>query len=78
MTMENLRNVLRAAGGALSDLVRLDRFIVDQAKNQDAINATMKKYMGDHIATSTSVEIVRLATDPRLVLELTAVAVVPE
>ena len=78
MAMENLRNVLQAAGGELSDIVRLDRFIVDQAKNQDAINATMKKYMGDHIATSTSVEIVRLATDPRLVLELTAVAVVPE
>lgn len=29
-------------------------------------------------AVSTSVEIVRLATDPRLVLELAAVAVVPE
>jgi 2-iminobutanoate/2-iminopropanoate deaminase len=78
MAMENLRNVLQAAGGDLEDIVRLDRFIVDQAKNQDAINATMKKYMGDHLATSTSVEIVRLATDPRLVLELTAVAVVPE
>lgn len=78
MTMENLRNVLQAAGGELSDIVRLDRFIVDQAKNQDAINATMKEFMGGHIPTSTSVEIVRLATDPRLVLELTAVAVVPE
>jgi hypothetical protein len=38
----------------------------------------MARYMGDHRPASSSVEIVRLATDPRLVLELEAVAVVPE
>jgi len=76
--MENLRNVLKAAGGDLGDIVQLNRFIVDLDKNQDAINATMKRYMGVHVSTSTSVEIVRLATDPRLVVELAAVAVVPE
>ena len=76
--MENLLNVLKAAGGDLGDIVQLNRFIVDLDKNQDAINATMKRYMGDHVSTSTSVEIVRLATDPRLVVELAAVAVVPE
>ena len=76
--MQNLRNVLKAAGGDLGDIVQLNRFIVDLDKNQDAINATMKRYMGDHVSTSTSVEIVRLATDPRLVVELAAVAVVPE
>ena len=76
--MENLLNVLKAAGGDLGDIVQLNRFIVDLDKNQDAINATMKRYMGGHVPTSTSVEIVRLATDPRLVVELAAVAVVPE
>jgi enamine deaminase RidA (YjgF/YER057c/UK114 family) len=78
MTMENLLKVLKAAGGELTDVVRLTRFIVDQDKNQDAINAVMARYLGDHRPASTSVEIVRLATDPRLVLELEAVAVVPE
>ncbi len=78
MTMENLRKVLRAAGGELTDIVQLFRFIVDQEGNQDAINAVMARYLGDHRPASTSVEIVRLATDPRLVLELAAVAVVPE
>jgi len=78
MAIENLRAVLQAAGGDLSDIVRLDRFMVDQAKNQDAVNRTMKEYFGDHLVTSTSVEIVRLATDPRLILELTAVAIIPE
>lgn len=78
MTMENLRRALKAAGGDLTDIVRLTRFMVDQDKNQDAINRVMARYLGDHRPASTSVEIVRLATDPRLVLELEAVAVVPE
>ena len=76
--MQNLRNVLEAAGGDLGDIVQLNRFIVDLDKNQDAINAMMKRYMGDHVPSSTTVEIIRLATDPRLVVELAAVAVVDE
>lgn len=77
MTMENLRQVLAAAGGELTDIVQLIRFIVDQDRNQDAINRVMAKHLGDHRAASTSVEVVRLATDPKLVLELQAIAVVP-
>jgi hypothetical protein len=38
----------------------------------------MAEHLGDHRAASTTVEVVRLATDPRLVLELQAIAVVPE
>lgn len=78
MTMENLKTVLEASGGQLSDIVQLIRFMVDQDRNQDAINRVMAGYMGDHRASSTSVEVVRLATDPRLVLELQAIAVVPD
>lgn len=78
MTMENLLRVLKAAGGELTDIVRVTRFMVNQEKNQDAINRVMARYFGHHRPASTSVEIVRLATDPRLVLELEAVAVIPE
>lgn len=78
MTMDQLQAVLHAAGGELSDIVQLFRFIVDMDKNQDAINATLGRYFGNHRPVSTTVEIVRLATDPRLVLELAAVAVVAE
>lgn len=78
MTMENLREVLRAAGGDLEDIVQLFRFIRDIDTNQDAINRVMAEYMGDHRSTSTTVEVSRLATDPRLVVELTAVAVVQD
>ena len=76
--MNNLRRCLQAAGGDLEHIVQLFRFIQDLARNQDAINRVMAEYLGDTLPTSTTVEVVRLATDPRLVLELTAVAVVPE
>jgi len=78
MAMANLQAVVEAAGGTLTDIVQLTRFIVDEDKNQDAINRVMGKWFGDHRAASTSIEIVRLATDPKFVLELEAVAVVPE
>jgi 2-iminobutanoate/2-iminopropanoate deaminase len=78
MAMENLKTVVEAAGGSLTDIVQLIRFMVDQDRNQDAINRVMTDYLGDHRAASTSVEVVRLATDPRLVLELHAVAVVAD
>lgn len=76
MTMENLKSVLEASGAGLGDIVQLIRFMVDQDRNQDAINRVMARYLGDHRSSSTSVEVVRLATDPRLVLELQAIAVV--
>jgi enamine deaminase RidA (YjgF/YER057c/UK114 family) len=78
MAMENLRTALQAAGGELTDIVQLFRFIVDMGKNQDAIGRVMAHYFGTHRPASTSVEVVRLATDPRLVLELAAVAVVQD
>lgn len=76
MAMENLKTVLEASGGTLTDIVQLIRFMVDQERNQDAINRVMGRYLGEHRSASTSVEVVRLATDPRLVLELQAIAVV--
>lgn len=77
MTMENLRRAVEAAGGELTDVIQLNRFIVNIAENQDAINAVAGRMMGDHRPASTTVEVTRLATDPRLVLEIEAVAVVP-
>lgn len=76
MTMENLKTVLAACGGTLTDIVQMTRFIVDEDRNQDEINRVMARYLGDHRAASTSVEVVRLATNPKFVLELEAVAVV--
>jgi enamine deaminase RidA (YjgF/YER057c/UK114 family) len=78
LAADNLRRVLQAAGGDLSHVVQLCRFIVDLEHHQEAINRVLARAFGEHRPASTTVEVVRLATDPRLVLELTAVAVVPE
>jgi enamine deaminase RidA (YjgF/YER057c/UK114 family) len=78
MTMQNLGAVLTASGADFGSMVQLIRFIVDIDLNQDAINRVMAEHLGEHRAASTTVEVVRLATDPRLVLELQAIAVIPE
>ena len=74
--MERLQRTIEAAGGELTDIIQVTRFTVDIDANQDAINAVMNRYWGeDHRTASTIVEIVRLASDPRFVLEVEAVAV---
>ena len=76
--MDRLQRTIEAAGGELTDVIQVTRFTVDIDANQDAISAVMNRYWGeDHRPASTSVEIVRLATDPRFVLEVEAVAVLP-
>lgn len=76
--MERMKETIEAAGGELTDIVRVTRFVVDVGANQDAINKVMSRYWGDaHRPVSTTVEIVRLATDPRFILEVEAVAVLP-
>jgi len=77
--MESLKTMVEAAGGTLQDIVQVTRFVRDVGANQDAINEVMNSYWGpDHRPTSTTVEIVRLATDPRFILEVEAVAVIAD
>jgi enamine deaminase RidA (YjgF/YER057c/UK114 family) len=78
MTLDQLKVILAAAGGTLQDVVFVTRFIRDIAENQDAINRVFGEYFGDHRPSSCTVEVVRLATDPRLKFEMSVIAVVPE
>ncbi len=76
--MESLKTAIEAAGGQLTDIVHVTRFVKDVDINQDAINEVMNRYWGpNHRPTSTTIQIVRLATDPRFILEVEAVAVIP-
>ena len=77
MAFDNLESVLAAAGATLDDVVVLFRFIVDIDRNQDAINVVQAGRMSRR-ATSTTVEVTRLATGPELLLELTAFAAVAD
>ena len=76
--MQRLTETMEAAGGEITDIIQVTRFVKDVGANQDEINVVMNRYWGpDHRPASTTVEIVRLATDPRFLLEVEAVAVLP-
>jgi enamine deaminase RidA (YjgF/YER057c/UK114 family) len=77
LLFEHLDAALRAAGCERSDIVRLDRFFTNVREDQDAVNRVQGAWFGGHIPTSTSVEVKSLATDPRLRLEISAVASAP-
>lgn len=74
----HLAQALGAAGCTPSDVVSLTRFLTNVAEDQDAVNAIQGAFFGGHLPTSTTVEVKRLATDPRLRLEIQAIAVAPE
>ena len=77
--MKRLDQTIQAAGGELTDIIKVTRYVKDVGGNQDDINVVMNRYWGpDHRPASTTVEIVRLATDPRFVLEVDAVAVISD
>ena len=68
---------LEAAVCLRSDIVVLNRFFTNVRADQDVVNAYQGRWFGGHIPTSTSVEVKSLATDPRLRLEVSAIAVAP-
>ncbi len=75
--MLRMTETLKAAGGDITDVIQVTKFIVDVGENQNAITATMNKHFGEnHRPASTTIGIVRLATDPRFLVELEAVAVI--
>lgn len=74
LTMNHLQSILVASGGTLRDVVQLFIFIVDVQKHGDLIGKIVSQYFDDHLCSSTVVGITNLITDPRLVLEITAVA----
>jgi enamine deaminase RidA (YjgF/YER057c/UK114 family) len=75
LVFEHLDEALAAAGCARGDIVSLNRFFTNVAEDQDVVNRIQADWFGGHIPTSTSVEVKSLATDPRLRLEIQAVAV---
>jgi len=73
--LENLRRGLQAVGATFADVVTADRFITDLS-DQDALNRVWGEYFHDAKPATTTVQVVRLATDPRCLVEINAVAVI--
>ncbi len=78
LAFDHLAQALAAAGCTPADVASLTRFFTDVAADQDAVNAIQGEFFNGHLPTSTTVEVKRLATDPRLKLEIQAIAVAPE
>jgi 2-iminobutanoate/2-iminopropanoate deaminase len=74
LVMENLKRALEASGATFADVVRTDVFVTDM-DDQDEIGAVMGRYFDGGYPASTLVQIGRLV-DPRLKLEVSAIAVV--
>src|SRR6476661_2795665 len=74
LAMENMKTTLEAAGCSLRDVVAATRYLTDVGE-QDDLNRVWAAYLGDHLPTTTTVEVSRLATHPRCKLEITAIAV---
>ena len=58
-----------------ADVVTADRFVTDLS-DQDALNRVWGEYFRDAKPATTTVQVVRLATDPRCLVEINAVAVI--
>lgn len=78
LAFSHLGLALMAAGCTPQHVVMLTRFFTNIAEDQDVINRIQGEFFAGHLPTSTTVEVKRLATDPRLKLEITAIAVAPE
>src|SRR5580698_4500594 len=73
--LENLRRGLDSVGATFADIVKADRFVTDLA-DQDALNRVWNDFLGPAKPTTTTVQVVKLATDPRCLVEINAVAVI--
>jgi enamine deaminase RidA (YjgF/YER057c/UK114 family) len=72
----NLDTVLRAVGAPRDHVVQLNRFFTDVGRDQDVVNRIQGEFFAGHMPTSTSVEVKRLATHPRLRIEINSVVAV--
>ena len=75
MTMENLKKSLDSVGTTFANMVVANRFLTDLSQ-QDILNKIWNSYVGEFKPTTTTVQVVQLATDPRCLVEINAIAVV--
>src|SRR4028119_260410 len=73
--LENGAPVLGAAGGRLDDVVKVTVFITDMA-HYDGIHEVRRRHFGEPYPASSMVEVSALI-DPRLLVEIEAIAVIP-
>ena len=73
--LDNLKRSLSAVDADFGDIVSADRFVTDLS-DQDTLNRVWAEYFGNAKPATTTVQVVRLATDPRCLVENNAIAVI--
>lgn len=73
--LENLKKSLAAVNASFDNVVSASRYVTDMS-SQDALNRVWAEYFGDAKPATTTVQVVQLATDPRCLVEINAVAVI--
>ncbi len=77
--LRNIRDVVEAAGGSVSDIVRLTWFVTDKAeylRRQKEVGKAYREVMGYHFPAMTMVVVSGLVEDDALI-EIEATAVLP-
>lgn len=78
--LANIRDVVEAAGGSVSDVVRLTWYVTDKAeylRRQAEVGAAYRDVMGYHFPAMTMVVVAALVEDDA-VIEIEATAVLPD
>jgi 2-iminobutanoate/2-iminopropanoate deaminase len=74
--LENLQAVLATAGCTLRDVVKVTCFLTD-LRYRERVGAVRRRYFGEHLPVSTTVEVSKLA-ERELLIEMDAIALIPE
>lgn len=74
--LKNLSAVIEAAGGALSDIVKITVFVRDLEQFRQ-VQDVRKRYFTPPYPASTMIQISRLV-DPRCLIEIDAIAALPD
>jgi len=74
--MENLKAALASAGATFENVVKVNTYVTDMSQIQ-ALREIRSSYFGANPPASTLVQVVALAR-PELMIEVEAIAVVPE
>ncbi len=75
--LEGMKKSLEAASATFDDVVECTRYVTDLSQ-QDDMNKVWGEYFTGNKPTTTTVQVVRLATDPRCLIEVSAVVVVDD